>query len=298
VTAEVGAAPRVALVVVNHRSAELVDQLLTGAAGGADEVVVVDCTPAEAGLADVCARHGARLVDPGANLGYGGGADLGAADVVADVIVVANPDVEIAAGALRSLAAAALGVGLVAPRLTFADGTLQRSAHRREPRALATAFDLSVPFQAVAARLLPGWHPTLLPAADHEVSGECAHVLGAIVAVDAAAWRSVGGFDPAYFLYREETDLCHRLRAAGWAVRFDATVAAVHRSGGSTDDARPVAARPAHLESHDRFVRSHWGRGAALRCRAVGALAAASSAVTGPARRAWWDAMRWEVRGR
>ena len=34
-----------------------------------------------------------RLVEPGANLGYGRGANLGAADVTSEVLVVANPDV-------------------------------------------------------------------------------------------------------------------------------------------------------------------------------------------------------------
>lgn len=284
--------------MVDHGSVGLVDQLLGGCAGGVDQVVVVDCTPGDPGLRAVCDRHGARLIEPGANLGYGGGANLGAEQLEADVLVVANPDVEVSADGLRRLAAAAWRNGLAGPRLEFPDGGLQRSAHRREPRGLTTAYDLSVPFRAVAARVSRDWHPTLLSTAAHASSASCVHVLGALVAVDAQAFREVGGFDPAFFLYREETDLCHRLRAAGWQVLHEASVTAVHHSGGSTTDPRPLAARPLHLASHYRYLRTHWGRLAAARNRIVGLLAALSSVVTGPERGAWWGAVRWHLRGR
>lgn len=33
-----------------------------------------------------------------------------------------------------------------------------------------------------------------------------------------SAWRAVGGFDEAYFMYCEDVDLCLRLRQVGWAL--------------------------------------------------------------------------------
>jgi N-acetylglucosaminyl-diphospho-decaprenol L-rhamnosyltransferase len=288
-------APRVALVVVNFRSAALTDRMLAGAASGADEVIVVDCTPDDPGLAEVAARHGARLVAPGTNLGYGRAANLGAEHVQADVLVVANPDLVVDAAGLRRLATAAQGAGLVAPRFAFPDGGLQRSAHRREPRFVVTAFDLSVPFQAIAARWRPDWHPTLLSSGDHGRPQACRSVLGALMAVDLVAFRSVGGFDPAYFMYREETDLCRRLRDAGWGVRHDPSVEVVHDSGGSTGRDRPVATRPEHLTSHYRYIERHWGRLAAIVARVIGVVAAATSAVSGPDRRAWRETVRWHL---
>ncbi len=290
--------PTVGLVVVNYRSAALTDRMLAGAASGADEVVVVDCTPQDAELDEVCARHGARLVRPGVNLGYGRAANLGAEGLQTDVLVVANPDLDVDASALQSLAAAAHGQGLVAPAFRHPDGTAQRSAHDREPRFVATVFDLSVPVQALVARLAPDWHPTLLSTTAHLQERACRHVLGALMAVDLAAFREVGGFDPAYFMYREETDLCRRLRGAGWVVRHVPQAMAVHASGGSTEGAVPTATRPEHLTSHYLYIRRHWGRLASGLARLLGTVAAASSALTGPDRAAWRRSVRWHLTAR
>ena len=42
------------------------------------------------------------------------------------------------------------------------------------------------------------------------------HVLGASMLVRVKAIRDVGVMDESYFLYREETDWCFRMRAKGW----------------------------------------------------------------------------------
>ena len=51
------------------------------------------------------------------------------------------------------------------------------------------------------------------------------------------AFAAVDGFDESYFLYGEDLDLCHRLRAAGWALVAMPTPFAAHDSGGSAASA-------------------------------------------------------------
>jgi GT2 family glycosyltransferase len=48
------------------------------------------------------------------------------------------------------------------------------------------------------------------------------------------AWREIGGFDPRFFLYNEDLDLCLRLRRAGWRLVFEPAMIAEHRLGGTT----------------------------------------------------------------
>jgi GT2 family glycosyltransferase len=54
------------------------------------------------------------------------------------------------------------------------------------------------------------------------------------MAVLPAAWREVGGFDPRFFLYNEDVDLCLRLRRIGWRLLFEPSMVCDHRLGGAT----------------------------------------------------------------
>jgi GT2 family glycosyltransferase len=55
------------------------------------------------------------------------------------------------------------------------------------------------------------------------------------VLVRRVAFEEVGGFDPRYFLYGEDLDLCRRLRLAGWQLVAVPEVFATHASGGSAE---------------------------------------------------------------
>ncbi len=54
------------------------------------------------------------------------------------------------------------------------------------------------------------------------------------MAISSAAWREVGGFDPRFFLYNEDVDLCLRLRRAGWRLLYEPSMACEHSVGGAT----------------------------------------------------------------
>jgi GT2 family glycosyltransferase len=51
---------------------------------------------------------------------------------------------------------------------------------------------------------------------------------GCAVALRTSAGRAVGWFDDDFFLYYEDTDLSWRLRAAGWAIRYEPTAVVRH----------------------------------------------------------------------
>jgi len=70
---------------------------------------------------------------------------------------------------------------------------------------------------------------------------------GAAIAVAPRAWNEVGGFDPSIFLYHEDLDLCLRLRRAGWRLRFEPEMAAVHHLGAATGSASGSAFYLEHL---------------------------------------------------
>jgi N-acetylglucosaminyl-diphospho-decaprenol L-rhamnosyltransferase len=75
--------------------------------------------------------------------------------------------------------------------------------------------------------------------------------------VRRAAAEQVGWFDPAFFVYSDETDFCRRLRDAGWAILFVPQARAIHHDQLSTDTA---AMRRRIVEFHrgrDFYFRRH-----------------------------------------
>ncbi|GAB3934997.1 glycosyltransferase family 2 protein [Larkinella terrae] len=59
-------------------------------------------------------------------------------------------------------------------------------------------------------------------------------VTGSALFVRARAFWEAGGFDPAFFLYCEEEDLCRRFRAMNWKAMLIPDVRFRHLGGGST----------------------------------------------------------------
>lgn len=294
-TAGPWATPRVSLVVVNYNTAELAVRLVAEVGDGADEIVVVDNASAQPDRDHLSRLPGqVKVIDAGMNLGYGAGANLGARECTGDVVVIANADIEIAPQALRELASQAGDdtVGLAAPRFLGPDGALIRSCHRRDPGLLTTLWDFSSLFGGLAVRLRPGWHPTLVTDAEHGHDRDAVHVLGALMAVRAEAFRAVDGFDESFFLYREETDLCARLRAGGWRIRHVAHVTAHHVGDASSTDDRPVPIRPVAVRSHYAYLRKHRGQALTALAWVLGLLGSLSWWLIGPRRHFARDSLR------
>jgi GT2 family glycosyltransferase len=228
--------PRAGVVVVHFGRPEPTLACLRALAADSSPVertvVVID----NSGDLEAGALGDARVVRCPENLGFGAGANRGVAALGAgpwDVLAILNHDVEVASGFLAAAATAVGGRGVGAAggplylddsrtalwyaggRVCFLTGTVTQS---RSPRAAA---------RARAVGFIPG----------------------AALAIAPDAWRRVGGFDPEYFLYNEDLDLCLRLRRLGLSLRFAPGMVAVHRVGGATGSAQ---VSPLYLENMAR----------------------------------------------
>ena len=220
----------VAVVVVTYNSAAVVGALLDSLPAALDglaaDVVVVDNGSTDDTCAVLAARSDHRLVTA-PNAGYAAGINCGLRHArTADAYLVLNPDVRMDPGSVRALVGALAhpGVGITAPRVRAADGSLDRSL-RREPTVLR-ALGLS--------RLgLPVLSEHVQEADAYERPGPVAWALGAVLAVSASCAREVGEWDESFFLYSEETDFCLRAADAGWRTWFTPEAGAVHVGGAS-----------------------------------------------------------------
>jgi GT2 family glycosyltransferase len=163
-------------------------------------------------------------------------------------------------------------VGLAGGRLIGPDGAWQPSA-RMFPSVLQdflTLSGLSTRFHA--SRFFGRGDRTW---ADPMDEAETDWVPGAFSIIRASALREIGSFDEAFFLYYEEVDLCRRIKAAGYTIRYWPDIVVVHLGGESSKSISNVARSRSgaqltlwRLRSGYLYYRKHHGS-AAWRSMAV-----------------------------
>lgn len=173
------------------------------------------------------------------NAGFGAGHNALARLGTARYLWLLNPDTKVLEpGTPQHLMRRAieLGAAVIGPRLTSVDGTSQAWDHGELDGWLA---------RTALATGNSYWRVRTQPCA-------AAWVSGAALLIDSAWFETMGGFDERFFLYKEEEDLCWRLRAAGGRVFHDPTVAVSHHCG-------VVASKATHLRaSTDYFLEKHF----------------------------------------
>jgi N-acetylglucosaminyl-diphospho-decaprenol L-rhamnosyltransferase len=256
----------VSAVVVNYNAAgALVDCVASLRANAIDDVVVVDNGSTDGSQALLAAADpGVRWVRSGANVGYGRAANLGAATTGGNDLLICNPDLVIAPGAVQTLAArldAAPRLGVVGPRLLNADGSRYPSARTFPDIGDAIGHGL-LGMVAPANRFTRRYR---LLDWDHAEATDVDWVSGACFLARRRAWDQIGGFDPAFFMYMEDVDLCWRMRHAGWATGYEPRATVTHLQGVSANQ-HPYRMLAAHHVSMWRFARrtTTGGRRAAL----------------------------------
>jgi N-acetylglucosaminyl-diphospho-decaprenol L-rhamnosyltransferase len=249
-----GAPPGPVAVVVNYNAAShLPDCLASLLAEGITDIVVADNGSVD-GSAQLVASiaPSATWLPLGANLGYGRAANRAARIFPGRDVLVCNPDLELRPGTVTALVARLaqeLDLGVVGPQLLNPDGTVYPSA--RTFPDLVDAFGhgllgLVAPSNPFTRRYrMLDW--------DHSAAAEVDWVSGACLLVRRRTWEEIGGFDPRYFMYLEDVDLCWRARRAGWTVGYEPAAQVTHVQGVSAAQ-HPYRMLLAHHRSMWRFA--------------------------------------------
>jgi N-acetylglucosaminyl-diphospho-decaprenol L-rhamnosyltransferase len=265
----------ISAVIVNFNAGpHLLDCVRSLKGEGVDEIVVADNASTDGSTEAVMRAEPSVVVQrTGGNLGFGAGANRGAAHASGDVLLVMNPDTVVEPGMVKVLVEALdrdRGIGIIGPRVENPDNTLYPSA-RAFPAlgdAIGHAFLGFVwPANRFSRRYkMLDW--------DHATGRDVDWVSGTAMMVRREAWDALGGFDEGYFMYVEDVDLCWRAWQAGWRVSYEPAARVVHAIGVSSDQT-PYRMIAAHHRSLWRFS-AKTARGAR---RAVLPLVAAGLAV-------------------
>lgn len=257
------AAASLSIVVVNWNTKELLLQLLEDVLPWSHErdleILIVDNASADGSVQAAKAAYPEadypelRWLVQEENLGFAGGVNRGFAEASNDWILLLNTDVRCASTDIDRLCAfgdRAREVGILGPDVRNEDGSPQ-DCYWRFPSL----------WQLASSTL---WLYKLFPRSDvfngeryagrrFEEPTDVDAVSGCVFLMRKALVDEVGVLDDGYFMYFEETDLCRRVRDAGWKVRFAPVSRFVHFLGGSSRLAR----KRNFLEFRRSLVRYH-----------------------------------------
>lgn len=209
-----------AAVIVNFNSAAYLDSCLRALSVcqiPPEEIVVVDNASSDDSLADLAGWPQVIVEASPRNLGFSGGANSGIERTQAPFVLVLNPDVEVdptLGGALLDVFTSDQALGAAGAKLRYPDGRLLQHAGGELDRRLLTTRHR-------------GYQEPDQGQWDDAASVD--YVTGGAMALRRAAFDQVDGFDDRFWpAYYEDVDICLRLRASGWQVRFEPQMMAVH----------------------------------------------------------------------
>lgn len=234
--------PKVSVIIVNYHSRTYLNRLVASLKAGRFqdfEVIVVD--------------------NDHQNVGYSRGVNAGAARANGQYLFVVNPDALAFTDTLNSLVHfldSRPDVGLVAPQLIDSSGHPYPLQGTGPLTPLSALFALSF-----INKLWPG-NPVSRAYWLHSVDRSRPHPVavapGTAFLIRRTAFNQVHGFDPRFFLYFEESDLCRRLISAGWKIYLEPASRLVHYWAKSTP-ATPLIARE-FSASRSYYFTKHYGR--------------------------------------
>lgn len=232
----------ITLTIVTYNNAKIIGACLDSLMAGCFdkipapvELQVIDNQSQDATIAvlkDYAKKsaHPIKIYENSVNLGFGAAHNLALGTIASDYHIVCNPDIIINSQTISLLAAYMdkhPDIGILCPKLTNADGSLQPNNHR-----YPTVLDLGL------RRLLPlGLQNLLKKRMDaylmldvgYENTLDVPFLSGAFMFCRTAVLKQVEGFDGRYFLYFEDADLCRKVHAAGYRTVYYPKASVVHQ---------------------------------------------------------------------
>lgn len=251
--------PHLTVSIVSYNTCELLRACLLSLEarrGEAElEIFVVDNGSHDGSVEMVRAEFpGAQIIESGGNIGYGRANNLALERASGEFFWILNSDTEVWSGSIARMLEFLSHhpeCGAVASRLVMPDGGTQNSC-ARDPNLLDYFWEQTYLSRTMLVKRFYGIYTH--DGEFYHQTREIAQAAGAAILCRTEVLKSIGGFDARYFMYFEDTDLCMRLRRAGWKLFFLHDAPILHRLGGSSEGDWRLRARMVSALNASRYV--------------------------------------------
>lgn len=168
------------------------------------------------------------LVEPGRNLGYGGGHNFAAREAKGKYLLILNTDITVEPDTLQKMVDYMdkhHDIGILAPKLMYHNGEIQKSCRRH-----FKFFDLFIK-RSFLRHVWPfkqRYEKYIMEDFNHRSTQEMDLVTGAFMLMPRAVFEKIRGFDERYFLFMEDFDLCRKVQEEGCKVVYYSDAVAIH----------------------------------------------------------------------
>ncbi|CAH0497928.1 glycosyltransferase family 2 protein [Novosphingobium sp. CECT 9465] len=253
----------VTVIMVSYNTRELtltaLETLFANAGNVSMRVVVWD-NASHDGSADAVAAHfpGVELIRSDDNVGFAKANNVIAASAESEWLLLLNPDTETHPGAIENIlrfGKANPRAGIVGGRTVFPDGSLNIASCWNTMSVwslFCSATGLSRLFSNTTffnPEGIGGWKRDTVRQVDV--------VVGCFLLIRTELWKQLDGFNPRYFMYGEEHDLCLRAARLGYRPMITPDAQIMHLVGASSSKREDKVLRL--MRSKATLIRDHWG---------------------------------------
>ena len=251
------------IIIVNYNVKEfllnLLDSIRKSSGNISKEIFVVDNASNDGSCELIAQKYpDVKLIQNSKNVGFGSANNQALQIAQGKYLLMINPDTIVREDTfikMISFFVSHPSAGIAGCKVLNPDGTIQLACRRGFPgpwTSFTKVMGLSKLFPK--NRLFARYNLTYL---DENQTYEVDAVSGAFMMMKKEVYEKIGGFDPQFFMYGEDLDLCYRTQKAGYKVFYFHETEIIHYKGESTKrsnlDETKIFYDAMHL-----FVRKHF----------------------------------------
>ncbi|MFV0418401.1 MAG: glycosyltransferase family 2 protein [Dysgonomonas sp.] len=221
---------QVSIIIVNYNTAKMLDDCIASVKEKTTdldyEIIVVDNDSEKDSLSFLQNKYtDVRFLFSEENLGFGRANNLGANIAKGKYLFLLNPDTLL----LNNAALALYNFMEYNPEVGICGGNM----YKGDMSPASSYYDID--FLTLEYKIIfnkkrqTGFNHT-------EIPKEVNVIVGADLFISKSLFDEFGGFDPDFFLYFEEVELCYRIQKAGYKIMSVPDAEIVHLQGGSAEN--------------------------------------------------------------